>query len=379
MHVDFGLLLLILFVAITLIQIFYYLFYYLRLVIYPIKNATPTQANAPVSVIICAKNEERNIEANIDSWMTQQYHDDNGEPLFEVLLVDDNSDDGSIYVYNHLREQYPSLRILMLRQEAKGIKGKKFPLSMGIKEAKYETLILTDADCKPNSQLWLTQMVNAYKNESTQIVLGYSPYAKQGGFLNKWIRWETAYTAIQYLSYALAGNAYMGVGRNLSYKRKLFLHNKGFSAFSQLLSGDDDLFINQVATTKNTAICIHPQAYTKSAGKETFEAWWHQKSRHVSTSIYYKLTHKILLGVNSASHTLWWLLLIPALLLAPYWYIVLMGFGTRMLLQWLVLGLACNKLHERDIIPFIPLFDILTVYYNFRLFPKIFKSQTAWK
>src|SRR6185436_19414615 len=128
---------------------------------------------------------------------------------------------------------------------------------------------------------------NCYK-DNVEIVLGYGAYHKTKGLLNKLIRFETFHTALQYLSYALAGVPYMGVGRNLSYKKDLFLRNKGFASINHVPSGDDDLFINKVATKKNTKVLIDRDAITRSIPKTTWGAWLRQKARHYTTARYYK-------------------------------------------------------------------------------------------
>jgi glycosyltransferase involved in cell wall biosynthesis len=362
----------------AIIQIFYYLFFFLRLAIH--KNTTNTESNSiPFSIIICAKNEETNIRANIDSWMQQEYFDTYGKPLFEVLLIDDNSDDGSHYMFQEISNKYPSLRIVTLRQEAKGIRGKKFPLSMGIKEAKYDHVLLTDADCAPASKYWLMQMANSFHKQGTEVVLGYGAYKKYTGFLNKWIRWETAMTAMQYLSYALAKTPYMGVGRNLSYKKELFIANKGFSSHTHLLSGDDDLFINQVTNTKNTRINIHTDSFTYSEPKKTFEAWFFQKKRHLTTGKYYKGIHKFLLGLFSASHFLFFASFIWALFFPKLYTITAIIFFTRWIIQYIIYAICFKKLSEFDLIPSIWLFDIYTIFYNLRMFPALFKTNKEWR
>ncbi len=139
---------------------------------------------------------------------------------------------------------------------------------MGIKSARYETLLLTDADCVPASENWMQLMQDGYRPE-TEIVLGYGGYHPTSSLLNRIIRFETFHAALQYLSYALAGIPYMGVGRNLSYKKDVFLRNKGFSSINQIPGGDDDLFINQVANKHNTAIVIDREAHTLSEAKRT--------------------------------------------------------------------------------------------------------------
>jgi hypothetical protein len=92
--------------------------------------------------------------------------------------------------------------------------GKKLSITLGVKGAKFEHLILTDADCRPASRNWLKSIAENFSNEK-QIVLGYGPYKKEKGFLNRLIRFDTTWIGMNYFSMALAKLPYMGVGRNL--------------------------------------------------------------------------------------------------------------------------------------------------------------------
>ena len=235
------------FCLITLIQVFYHLFFFTRLAVYK-AGAKLSSRTHPVSVIICARDEAANLSVNLPGSLVQQY-----PTTHEVIVVDDNSFDDTKYLLEELAKEFRQLHVVELKQEAKMIPGKKFPLSMGIKAAKYEIVLLTDADCVPATENWIASMQEAY-DDNIEIVLGYGAYHKKKGLLNKIIRWETFHTAIQYFSYALAGKPYMGVGRNLSYKRSVFFRHKGFSSHHHVQSGDDDLFINMAANKKNTRI-----------------------------------------------------------------------------------------------------------------------------
>jgi glycosyltransferase involved in cell wall biosynthesis len=360
------------------IQLFYYLFFFLRLAIFKQKSE-PNFNETYFSIVICAKNEESNVSKHLDAWMTQQYHNAKGEPMFEVIIVDDNSDDGSNYVFQDLAPKYKNLRIVSLRQEAKGIRGKKFPLSIGIKEAKYEHVLLTDADCLPASDLWLKEIAFSYQSNRTEVVIGYGPYRKYEGFLNKWIRWETAISAMQYLSYAIVKLPYMGVGRNLSYKKELFIANKGFSSHTHLLSGDDDLFINQVANAKNTRICINPNAFTYSEPKKSYEAWYFQKKRHLSTGKHYKGIHQFFLGLFSISHFMFFASFVWCLFFPKFYLLTGCIFLGRWIVQYIIFAICLKKLKEFDLIPSIWLFDIYTLFYNIRMLPALFTSNKEWR
>jgi glycosyltransferase involved in cell wall biosynthesis len=264
-----------------------------------------------------------------------------------------------------------------LTQEAKLISGKKFPLSMGIKEAHHEIILLTDADCVPASEFWVQKMQDAYK-DGVEIVLGYGAYYKRPGLLNKFIRFETFHTALQYLSFALAGVPYMGVGRNLSYKRELFFRKKGFSSINHIPGGDDDLFINKAATNKNVAIMIDKDAFTLSIPKKTWKSWLRQKNRHYSTAKYYKPLHKFLLGLYSTSQFLLYPLLAASIIFYN-WRLALAAFGIRFLFQALVYFFTMKKLNEKDLWPWFLFFDIWMFFYYIIFASALWKKpQRGW-
>ena len=291
------------FTAITVVQLFYYLFFFSKLAFYkpPVKQQSQQH---PVSIIICARDEAQNLLNNLPQVLGQQY-----ATTHEVMVVNDNSFDDTKYILDDLQKTHKKLQVIDLTQEAKLIAGKKYPLAIGIKEAKHEIMLLTDADCIPASDNWLYKMQDAFTG-SIEIALGYGAYQKAPGFLNKVIRFETFHTALQYFSYALAGKPYMGVGRNLAYKRDLFFRNKGFSSINHIPSGDDDLFINRVATKHNTTVVLDPEAFTFSEAKSTWRNWMRQKRRHYSTGKFYKPWHKALLGIYTASFFFFYPLLI---------------------------------------------------------------------
>jgi hypothetical protein len=278
-----------------------------------------------------------------------------------------------------MKEEYPHLSVLHLTQDAKLIPGKKFPLSMGIKQARFEHLLLTDADCVPASNEWLSQMAAGFSSQK-QIVLGYSPYLQYPGWLNAQIRFETVHSAIQYLSYALAGMPYMGVGRNLAYIKDLFNQNKGFSSHAQITSGDDDLFINQVANSTNTSIVIDPMAFTYSEPKKTAIEWSFQKGRHLSTGKYYKTLHKFLLGTYAFSHFGTWFALLLCIVFHQYIALAACIFIIRWLVQWFIFQRCFALLQVKDLINKIPLFDAWWLMYNIKNVPSVFfKTQSKWK
>ncbi|MFI5124276.1 MAG: glycosyltransferase [Chitinophagales bacterium] len=360
------------FCLITGIQIFYYAWFFQRLAFFrkPVKEKSQQH---PVSVIICARDEAPNLAANLPGSLLQTY-----PSTHEVIVVNHNSQDDTRYLLEEFKKTFKGLHIVNLEYEAKGIPGKKYPLSMGIKEAKHEVVLLTDTDCVPASEYWIEKMQDGY-DEGIQVVLGYSPYQKRPGVLNKLIRFETFHTALQYFSYALAGHPYMGVGRNLSYKKDLFFKNKGFSSVNHLPGGDDDLFINQVAYGANTRIVIDPESFTLSEPKKTFREWARQKSRHHSTGKFYRPKQQWLLGLYSVSQFLFYPAFIVSLIYF-HWALVLAVFALRFLLQGFIYFRVMKKLNESDLFPFWWLLDIWMIGYYLIFAPSIWKKpRMEWR
>lgn len=353
---DWHLMLFVAFCLVTLLQLIYYWGFFSRLAFYSKRKKDKTQEH-PITVIVCARDEAGNLARNLPGILVQKY-----SSTHEIIVVNHNSQDDTRYLLEEFKKTFKGLQMVNLEQEAKGIPGKKYPLSIGIKEAKYEIVLLTDADCVPASEKWIQSMQDAYE-EGTEIVLGYGSYHKYPGLLNKLIRFETFHTAVQYLSFALAGKPYMGVGRNLSYKKALFFNNKGFSSINHLPGGDDDLFINKVATSTNTRIAVEPDSITLSEPKKSFANWIRQKNRHYSTAKFYKSGHKFLLGIYSLSFFLFYPLFIASLIYFD-WRLVVAVFGLRFLSQAIIFYKTTHKLNEQDLFAWWWLLDLwMFIYY----------------
>jgi glycosyltransferase involved in cell wall biosynthesis len=360
------------FYGIAGIQLLYIFWFFIRFAFYKKPKAESSRQHA-VSVVICARDEAQNLTDHLPLILQQGY-----PSTYEVVAVNDNSFDDSKYVLEYLSKPFRHLRPIELQQEARLIQGKKFPLSIGIKEAKHELLLLTDADCRPASPYWIESMQNGFRNEK-EIVLGYGPYEKAPGLLNKLIRFETFLTALNYFSFALAGIPYMGVGRNLAYKKSLFLKNKGFSQHNQLPGGDDDLFINRVATKRNTGIVIDQDAFMYSTAKKSWKNWRQQKTRHYSTSRHYKKLHKFLLGLQSLSHFLFYPLLVLSIIFTNFW-IPLAVYGGRLMIQGIIYYRSMNKLEEKDLFWIFPILDIWQWFYYLLFADTLLrKPQSFWK
>ena len=364
--IDWWLILFSAFCVVAFVQLLYYWLLFRRVAWYKAPVREKTQQH-PVSIIICARDEAGNLARNLPGVLVQTY-----SSTHEVIVVNHNSQDETKFLLEEFRKTFKSLNAVNLSQEAKGIPGKKYPLSIGIKEAKHEIILLTDADCVPASEFWVQKMQDAYA-PGIDIILGYGAYYKRPGLLNRLIRFETFHTALQYFSFALAGMPYMGVGRNLSYKKGLFFANKGFSALNHVPGGDDDLFINKVATATNTAIVLDPEAVTLSEPKKTFRNWLHQKNRHFTTGKFYKPKHKFLLGLYSFTHFLFYPLFILTLIFFD-WRLALGIFAVRAITQAIVYYKAMARLNEKDLFAWWWLLDIWMFIYYCIFAPALWKK-----
>ena len=332
-------------------------------------------SNLPVSVIICAKDEAENLKEFLPEIYRQNY------PDFEVVLIDDRSIDDTFDVMQDFKERFPDkTRLVKVNfNDDERLRGnKKYALTLGIKAAKHPYLLFTDADCRPASANWIQQMVQKF-SDSKQLVLGYGKYQTQTGFLNKLIRFETVQTALQYVSYALKGMPYMGVGRNLAYTKDLFMQNNGFYTHLDILSGDDDLFVNEVATADNTAFCLHPDSYTISKPKQNFSDFIRQKRRHISTAQYYRLKHRLLLAWYFVSLSGFWLTAIILLAMPYQWQIVLGIVFVRLATAWYINYQTNKRLQETGLTAWFPVLEITLILMQLYFFVlNLFKKPVYW-
>jgi glycosyltransferase involved in cell wall biosynthesis len=360
------------FIVIVALQLAYYLFVFGKFAFAKSQKSNPKRIS--ISVIVCAKNEGENVAKYIPLLAEQDY------PDFEIILIDDASSDNTLEIFEEFEKQYSNIRLVKVKNNEAFWGNKKYALTLGIKSSKKDYLIFTDADCYPVSKDWIATMSSQFTMQKT-IVLGYGGYEKvANSFLNKIIRFETLLTAVQYFSWAKTGKPYMGIGRNLGYKKDEFFNVNGFISHIQVRSGDDDLFINQVSTSKNTAICYSPESFTYSEPKKSFKGWFTQKRRHVSTAKFYKPFDRFQLGLFYVSQLLFLILAVILLAFQYQWIIVLSLVGFRYLFTWITLGFAAGKLKEKDVMYWFPIIEIVLIFTQLNVFiTNLFSKPVYWK
>lgn len=339
-----------------------------------IKAAQQPSNNIPVSVIICAKNEAKNLKKFLPSLLEQAY------PNFELVLINDSSIDKTLKIMEGFKADHKNIKIVDVKPIESFWGNKKYALTLGIKAATHNHLLFTDADCKPISKHWISEMSRQFSKTKT-IILGYGAYKKEKkSFLNKLIRFETLLTAIQYLSFAKLGHPYMAVGRNLAYTKEIFFEARGFMNHMNIKSGDDDLFVNQIANASNTAICISKDSFTESNPKTTYKDWVRQKRRHISTAKHYKTKHKSLLALFFISQFLFWMLGLVLISTLLYWKIVIALIILRYMVVIVSLTLASKKLNEKDLIFYFPLLELFLIVTQFSIFIKnLISKPNHWE
>ena len=366
---------------VMLYQCYFYLRYMAGVVRWQRRHATePPIADEDlpkVSVIVCARNEQTNLSDYLHTLLGQDY------PCYEVIVVNDGSEDDTQQVLERYAQQCNNLYITFVPCEARVISSKKLALTIGIKAAHYDYLLLTDADCRPESRNWIREMMSGFVRggEQTEVVLGYGAYMEKQTVLSSLISYDTLFIGLQYMGMAAAGHPYMGVGRNLAYKRATFFAHDGFRGLLNERSGDDDLFVNKVATGQNTAIVCSPESITWSPPKTTWYEWLHQKRRHLSVSNHYKTGSKMRLTIEPLSRALFYLLLIA---------IALMGGGMaigiayalwwlRLVMQLSVINISAHRLGVRlfgiEIVVYDIVLPLITLWI---LFSQRFRKQPIY-
>lgn len=364
-------------IIVFIISLFFIINYYFRN-IFPISSfkldsIEENKILEPVSIIICARNEEDNLTEFLPKILIQNY------PEFEVIVVNDCSYDNTENVIDEYAKIFSNLKKVTIKEDGYYKTGKKFAVMVGIKGTKYNNLLFIDADCYPASEFWLKDMAKGFVNKK-EIVLGYGAYKKESGFLNTLIRFDTFLIALNYLSAAVKGNAYMGVGRNLGYTKELFYKEKGFANHYHIQSGDDDLFINQATTAENTNIVISHNSITYSLGKDTFSNWKRQKQRHLTTAPLYNFSTKIRIMLGFMSQYLFHILFFSLLFFKTTFIIALIGYFIKVIFQLVIFNKASKKLNEKDLWKFAFVYEfILLVIYPILHISELLHKPNKWK
>ncbi len=371
---DIPLIALVIFIVSFCIFCAYCLIFYSRLSFLKVTDEPVANAKkVPVSVIICAKNEDENLIRNLPKIFEQNY------PEFQVIVVNDGSWDDTKEILEAFQKRYSNLHTINIEENDHLRMGKKLALTLGIKGAKYDHVLLTDADCEPVSNNWINRMAAPFANGNT-LVLGHSPVKREAGFLNLLIRFDNLITALSYHSFSLAKVTYMGVGRNLAYSKRLFFDVGGFKKHYSIVSGDDDLFVNEIASKAKTVSVLNSDSIIETVGKNTFKAWFRQKQRHYTTVKYYKAHHRTLLSLPHIFSVLFYITAIFLLFFKGYQLTALSLVLAKWVLQISFNYMAAIKLGHKDAALLSPFLEIVLLVLNpIIYFAQLYNRQPGWR
>lgn len=356
--------------GVFIVAFLYQFFFYLRYINAPLAtykklkrlNSIPEPSNEGVSVIICARDEADNLRKNIPLFMEQDYD------KFELIVVNDGSLDDTELLLTNLKEEYPKLRSTFVPYGATNLSTKKLALTLGIKAARYDWVLLTDADCMPEGNQWISSMARNFRY-GTEFVLGYAPYLHKKTVLNKIITYDTLFNGLQYLGFAIHGHPYMGVGRNMAYRKEVFFRNKGFASNLHLRSGDDDLIVNHSANAFNTKVELARESLTWSEPEKKLSDWLYQKERHLSVSGFYKSSSKFRLVTEPSFRGIFYLSFLLMLILGNPVTKIAAGvfYLFRLFWQLLIINKASKHFGGRNYFISIIVYDIYLPLLNMYL------------
>lgn len=357
------------FLAAAGIQIFYLVLFLLKL---RTQKNLPPQTSEPVSIVVCGRNELENLRELIPLLLEQDYDS------LEIVVVDDRSYDGSYDFIMNYASHDQRVRLVHIDETPSDFDHKKYALTLAMKAASHDRIIFTDADCRPTSKNWVRQMAAGF-DDGKQIILGYSGYAKHGGLLNQFIRFDTLLTGMLYLSSAACGIPYMGVGRNMAYLKTFFMSRKGFNGYLRHIGGDDDLFVNKNGTGHNTGICIGPESFIVSTPKTKWRDFFRQKVRHLSAGREYRFSSRVFPGFFILSQMAFW---ISALILLGLRLELIVVGGVaviRLAVLWITCSVCASRLGDRNR-GLVPLLDFLYVIYYLSTAPvALLTKKVQWK
>jgi glycosyltransferase involved in cell wall biosynthesis len=362
-----------------IVQLIYYWFYlakpfFHQKAIKKGKIVLPS-SEPPVSVIICARNESQNLEAFLPAILEQDY------PLYEVIFVDDASTDDTTEIVSRLTFKYKHLYHTYIPTGSKNLSRKKLGVTLGIKAAKYDTLLFTEADCRPDGPDWIRCMARHFTDKST-IVLGFSALEK---YPSKYASYDYFFSNLQMISLALKGHPYMGNGRNLAYSKNWFIQQKGFSGSNFLDAGEDDLFINEIARKDNLSVELMRESIIHVNMDES-PTWKDLKIKRMTTQKFYRRFSVNFWRMEKVSRILFFIMLFLNIIwFIPDWIllgIVLFLFLIRFFTQLFVINRTAGMLKLPKFYITLSLFDFIQpfvdeYFYLYRIFRG--KKDYNWK
>lgn len=335
----------------ALIQLGYVLHFYARLAFRRQPQHNDAKHLPPVSVIIAARNESDNLYEHLPTILSQDY------PNYEVIVVNNQSIDDSNWILTAFAQQFPQLKVVEISKSPHLKPGKKLPITLGIKAATYDHFILTDADCLPQSNQWIKQMISAIQGNQ-EFIIGYSPFTRAKGFLNKLVRYDNTWQSASAFAYALGDLPFKANGRNLAYTKNLFQKVNGFKSHYAISPGDDDLLLQDALRHTKIGVVQDPVTFVRSAAPATWKEWFSQKAKYHISSARYPFIKKVVLGIYPLSLILFWISFVVLSFNMNYLPLAVTIFIGVLIIKWWLQGICFKRLGEQRLLLFFPLWDL---------------------
>lgn len=369
-QIDWHFILLIIFFYAVTVQLIYQWVVFSRIGFY--RRKKPSNLPNPVSVVIYSRNEAHHLRTNIPIWMEQDFHD------YEILIINDNSDDDTEELLKTFSGIYPNLKIINLGQNLNFFTGNKFAIAIGIKSAKHDIVLFTYAHCLPSGKQWIRNFQSHF-TPGKEIVLGHTQFIGKKRSGNLLARYDLFEMSLRYLSFAKAGMPYMGVGSNLAYRKSLFYSEGGFIPHYNINTGEDDLFINRAAKKRNTDIEIHPESLANSSRKLNTRLWLHLKYKQQHTYRHYRYIHRLVLGHYHFSRFIFWIIFAYLAMVFYMWPFLFGAFFLRVASQLIIYKGALKRLNDKNLWLLSPFLEIILLVINpFIKFSGYFVHKKEW-
>lgn len=350
--------------ALILIQALYYILVFGKVSSFVSKKKKqkeePSETLPAVSVVIATKNEEFFLKENLGLFLEQDY------PEFEVIVVNDASTDDTQYVLKAFSKLYPRLNVVNIVENVNKFKGRKFPISLGVKAAKHDRIILAGADCVPSGFDWLKSIVGGFSG-GKELVLGYVALSNAKSLAGKIMQYDNVTTTMNYMGLGLSGLAYRGNGKNLAFSKNLFFSVGGFTKHYNYTLGEDDIFVSQVATRRNTTVVLSKESVLSCSAKKKYRTWKDEKKRRLSIHKFRGIFPRTLLSTVPLTTFLIYIgVIISALCAFPYQYLIA-ALAIKFIIQTVAYLKACRHLNVKAIFLFAPLFELYFLLFDAKM------------
>lgn len=304
------------------------------------KKNTVNKEKQPVSVVITAQNDAEFLKNNLKYFLEQNY------PVYEVIVVDDCSDDETHTLIGQYMHKYPHLRTTSIKADSKFLHTRKLAINIGMKAAKYDIVLFSEGNCSPVSSNWIDVMQSAFKPE-TNVVVGYSKLKKENSFRGHLILFDRFIRNIRTLGFAIRRNAFRGDGSNVAYRKEAYFKNNCFAGNANTEVGYDALPVKELSDGKNIEVVIHPDAHIYVDYVDVKREWKHYKSLYFKSRRYYKSGLKVKLDTIPFVK---FLLLTSFILLTVFFsnkLLIALVMGVYLLIRAVNVKLLANILNER--------------------------------